>query len=830
MLDTLNSIGRRVTSWLGEPEANQPDINRPNTFSGDTLANLLPWEAYDEDYGIFLSQNSMGFTIEAIPLVGAVDAVQKEIHSIFQEILEEGDSLQCLLWADHRVQPFLKKWEQARHGSHEIYTKMAQNRVEHYLSSALSTRIFRFILSYSSQTTDSSQLEKLKNKRERILKTLKSFTYAFSWDIHQFLDTTSGLLNYSLSKEVQKRHWNPFQPLSSQLPSGGGRLKIDGDGLQWETDNQIHLTTFRVVDFPDAWSLTEMHSLIGDAMRDAFRIQEPFFLHYGVHCPKQSKEELNFKKRTHFIEKQGRSSVLLRMIPQLREELKEGDLIRKEMTEGTKFLWSQLSAGIWVAGNLLPQAEQTLKSLFRINQFTLKENRFLHLPSYLSYMPMAWGEYVHDLHELNLLRTTISKECAALVPIQGEWMGTPSPGMLLVGRRGQLVNWSPFDNKSGNYNAVVVGRSGSGKSVFMQDLIMNGLASGAKVFVLEVGRSFEKLCDLLDGQYIKFSKETNICLNPFSNIPLNDSEERDTAFSCLKSMISTMAAPSGEITDCENGLIEKAIRYAWESKNRQATITDVSMWLQGQYQPSKTEKKVFEHHQQQAATLGIMLTPYTQEGVYAKYFEGKNNADFTSPFVLIELEELKEKKDLQAVVLQLFIMAITNQAFLGDRKTRFYICIDEAWDLLRSKQSGIFIETLARRLRKYNGSLVIGTQSVDDFYSSPGALAAYENSDWTCLLAQKASSIARLAEGKKIDLDTMKTLALESVHTRHGEYSEILISDADGNYAITRMVLDPFSQLLYSTQAQDHAQIKALQKQGMSVSEAINHLNKKAKK
>ena len=208
----------------------------------------------------------------------------------------------------------------------------------------------------------------------------------------------------------------------------------------------------------------------------------------------------------------------------------------------------------------------------------------------------------------------------------------------------------------------------------------------------------------------------------------------------------------------------------------------------------------------------------------------QNNIDFTSPLVLVELEELKERKDLQAVVLQLFIMTITNQAFLGDRKTPFYICIDEAWDLLRGKQSGIFIETLARRLRKYNGSLVIGTQSVDDFYSTPGALAAFENSDWMCLLAQKATSIARFAESGKIELDDVKKSALESVHTLHGEYSEVLISDADGNYSIARLILDPFSQLLYTTKAQEHAQIKDLQKQGMTVAEAINHSVQRAKK
>ena len=248
MLHTLNKIGKRVSTFFGEPPSYISENRSQNIFSGDPLANLLPWVAYDEEYGLFLSKNSIGFTIEAIPISGDNRiAVQKEIHSIFQEILEEGESLQCFLWADHRIEPFLRKWEGARHGAKEIYLQIAQKKIEHYLNTPnLSTRIFRFLLSYSSESSpEPVELEKLKNKREKILKTLHSFTYAFTWDVHQFLETTSALINYSPAREIHKRHWNLFQSLASQLPAGG-ELKIDEDHLRWEKESQIHLKTFRV--------------------------------------------------------------------------------------------------------------------------------------------------------------------------------------------------------------------------------------------------------------------------------------------------------------------------------------------------------------------------------------------------------------------------------------------------------------------------------------------------------------------------------------------------------------------------------------------------------
>ena len=489
--------------------------------------------------------------------------------------------------------------------------------------------------------------------------------------------------------------------------------------------------------------------------------------------------------------------------------MQESQHARKSLNQGEKFLWTQFSVGIWGQKANIPSAEQSLKSLFRINHFALIENYYIHFPQFLSSLPMTWTEYVQDLKNLNLLKTALSSECGNLVPMQGEWQGTRSPNMLLVGRRGQLMNWNPFDNKFGNYNVVVVGRSGSGKSVFMQDLILSGLGVGAKVFIFDVGRSFEKTCESLQGQFIQFSKDSDISLNPFSKISLENEEERTISFSFLKTIIASMAAPDGSTTPYENSSIEEAIRYVWEQKKNKATITDIAYWL-------------IQQEDLRDKSLGKMLTPYTKHGVYAKYFERENNVDFTSPMVLVELEELKEQKDLQSVVLQLFIMTITNIAFLGNRKTPFYICIDEAWDLLRGRQTGVFIETLARRLRKYNGSLVVGTQSVEDFYTTTGALAAYDNSDWLCLLSQKKSSINRLMESKKIDLDERKKFALESISTRHGEYSEIMICGADGGSAIARLILDPFSNLLYTTKAQEYAHIQELRNKGMSISEAIN--------
>jgi conjugal transfer ATP-binding protein TraC len=97
-----------------------------------------------------------------------------------------------------------------------------------------------------------------------------------------------------------------------------------------------------------------------------------------------------------------------------------------------------------------------------------------------------------------------------------------------------------------------------------------------------------------------------------------------------------------------------------------------------------------------------------------------------------------------------------------------------------AQQSGVFIETAARRLRKYFGGLVVGTQSVNDFYTTPGAQAAFDNADWMCLLSQKDESIKLLKNSDRLAMDPAMERTLRSLRTEQGKYAEIMIKGPKG--------------------------------------------------
>jgi conjugal transfer ATP-binding protein TraC len=819
MLNFLEKMGEKLSCFLGKEKkkhfksSNTKELKK--IFSMTNLASFFPYDQFDEETGLFINQNSIGFAIHLHPLVGCDESIQREITNIFEEHLEVSHSIQCLLWADPRTNDFTDFWQAPRKAIGGILETMGEKRVSFFKEAAyLYPRLFRFVLSYTAPKEGDiqNQLQELNLKKEKCLKILRNVTStATCLEPNDLLKIIDGFLN--CEAEAITPSWNCHQALASQIV-GDTRVQIEKDQLFFEK-SQKAFKSYRVVNFPDHWSLASMQQLIGDTSKENYRLKVPFYIHYGVHCPKKSKVENKFKVRDQMVQKQGQSSLLRSIIPELGRELKESQEVKKSLHEGSHLVETYLSVGLWASPSKLVQEEETLKSLFRFNHFQLVSNDCTHLPQFLMALPLSWSEHIQDIKYLKLLKTTLVSACANLVPMQGEWYGTSkTPGMLLLGRCGQLANWSPFDG-SGNYNISILGKSGGGKSVFMQELVYSGLGSGAKVFIIDIGRSFDKLCQLFKGQQIHFSNKSSICLNPFSHISLIDQEKQENSLSCIKSIISCMADATHGLKGVQNGYIEQAILEVWHNKGNQSTISDVVSCLK------KSEEK-------EARDVAVMLTSYTKEGTLGRYFNGENNVDFSNPLVLIELEELKEKKELQAVVLQLFIMAITDQAFLGDRKTRYYICIDEAWDLLRAPQTADFIATLAKRLRKYNGALVTATQNIEDFLTSPGGKAAFSNSDWTVILEQKdGSSVESIGEAMKMN-DKQKR-DLSTVKTAPGYYSEFMIKGG-GGYSILRLALDPFSNLLYTTKAEEYTKVNTLIAQGKTPAEAIEYLLEKTNK
>jgi conjugal transfer ATP-binding protein TraC len=313
-----------------------------------------------------------------------------------------------------------------------------------------------------------------------------------------------------------------------------------------------------------------------------------------------------------------------------------------------------------------------------------------------------------------------------------------------------------------------------------------------------------KLARALGGEFLEFSPESDICINPFELVQ-NYSEESEM----LVGLVLAMAFPTGQPTDFQIGKLKEVMASSWVTMAHSMTIDDIA-------------DRLYHDEDQRAKDMSTQLFPFTSNGEYGRFFVGHNNVNFGNQLTVLELEELKGREHLQQVVLLQLIYQIQQTMYLGNRQTRKLCIVDESWDLLSKGNVSRFIETGYRRFRKYNGAAITVTQSVNDLYKNPAGVAIAENSANMILLGQKKETIESLKHERRISLGDAGFEILKSVRSVRGVFSELFLYMNGGqNVGVSRLIVDRYTQLLYSTHPDDINAIETRLSRGMNVDEAI---------
>ena len=789
---------------------------------------LLPYRLYCVERGIYENEHSFGFTFEISPLAFASGNTEEEMASVIKALYMQGASCQFLLFADPFIDSILGRWEEPRRKSLPIFKKITEKKKQFFQNETLSQnpivpvppRNFRFFFSYSIPKGERSETEgllrKLESMKKKAFSTFSRLSSVIDVLPHHLIQILTHLTGVDQTTQSPAPKSISSQNFLNDEVGSMGALELSPKGVVLHGEGETYFKMFQALELPEEWSLPFNSELIGDFLDSSYRIPSPFFIHYGIHYPIQRKEELNLHSKAVLLKQQFRLSGIFRKNPHLLRESEEHDLVFRSLLSGEKFVRTRLNIGLYGSLEKFADAESILVALYQKYGFKLQETNFFHLDDLIRSLPMSWGELpkLEEIRKTRKTKTTLTEETSRFVPMVSEWKGNSIDGMPLVGRRGQMAFWDPFVSAN-NYNGVVIGASGSGKTVFLAELMLNQMAVGGRVFVLDLGRSFEKLCHLLDGQYLFFTKDSNLNLNPFSLLRTDgDVETLDASLNMVSSIIATMAMPMEKIDGDRSNILNKCVREAWRLKGGKATIDDVIAILETIKYDSELMKGATE-------SLIDRLQRYSSKGEYKNFFYGEKKVNFENNFVVIETEELKNMGDLQAVILQIFSLMISSEVFMGDREKRSLICIDEAWDLLKSPQMEGFIESMARRLRKYNGALFVGTQGLKDFEFSPGAAAAFKNSNFLVMLGRDSDSLNVIREKKIFELSSGVEQMLNSLRKGDG-YSEAFIYDKGyGSFSLSQLRLDPFSLLLFSTKPEEFGPVIELKKQGLSIEEAI---------
>jgi hypothetical protein len=326
------------------------------------------------------------------------------------------------------------------------------------------------------------------------------------------------------------------------------------------------------------------------------------------------------------------------------------------------------------------------------------------------------------------------------------------PGGLVVGRSratGSAVMLDPFDQRRySNANIGVFGHSGAGKTYLLSSLAMGALGRGTQVFVIDPEHEYGGLAQSLGGVDIQLALGSGHALNV---LDLRPSDRRDEGWvgPATADAVDLCATVCGGLDEPERALVESAVRSAYHDE-AQPVLADVARRL-----PDTTRV---------AAVLGRWV-----QGSLGQMFSAPTNIDLAAPMVAFGMRELRD--EMVAPVHFLLAAALWTRIKRKDRPRM--LIVDELGLLFEDPTIKRFVVGLARRIRKYSGSLVFATQNPGDLLSSDAGSVVATNPAVLFLGAQRPGEAAKLQ--RAFHLSHQQRALLENA--RRGEF--LLAAGAD---------------------------------------------------
>ncbi len=302
-----------------------------------------------------------------------------------------------------------------------------------------------------------------------------------------------------------------------------------------------------------------------------------------------------------------------------------------------------------------------------------------------------------------------------------------------------FVDFFKRDSEHVNSNMVIIGKSGSGKS-YATKTVLSGLASSnTKIYVLDPENEYGTLADNLDGMSLDVASGSYGKINPFHIIEsIEDEDNQNSYFAHLQFLeqFYKLILPGINMDSLE--LLNKLTQEMYEKKgiNSKTVLsklksTDYPIFEDlCDFIDEKLEKESDEYNKQCLKVLVNYVSKFRKGGRNSNLWNGYTSFSPKENFLAFNFQKLlANKNDVTANAQMLLVLkwleneVIKNRDYNLRYKTerKIVVVIDEAHVFIDEKYPIAldFMYQLAKRIRKYQGMLVIITQNVKDFTGTP---------------------------------------------------------------------------------------------------------------
>ena len=313
-------------------------------------------------------------------------------------------------------------------------------------------------------------------------------------------------------------------------------------------------------------------------------------------------------------------------------------------------------------------------------------------------------------------------------------------------------------------HAIIVGHTGSGKSVFMKltEVAQTLLFTDDDIFCIDPNNELEFFCCMSGGQYIDFTPQCEMYLNPFE-VPRSiwnadgivrnryiakkcDYAGRFTA-SCMKNII---------VTQIHLNFVQRATREIYEEYFKQKDYNSQPTLLKIREKLIKYQDTVsLEREKEILLDITNSLEEFTI-GVY-DMFAHESNIDITNRFIAFGLKNIPENAQKPFIVTLMHCIQMEVEFNREELRTSRLI-VDETQMLCEDEYASAEILKAIETYRKFGGVITLMFQNLTHALERPNLRDMFSNCPCKVFFDQGGVDASKLAEIQELSQKEFESL------------------------------------------------------------------------
>lgn len=325
-------------------------------------------------------------------------------------------------------------------------------------------------------------------------------------------------------------------------------------------------------------------------------------------------------------------------------------------------------------------------------------------------------------------------------------------------------------------NFAIFAPTGEGKSFLANNILRQYFESGVRLVIIDLGGSYSKFAKLYPKDHIilKYEQGKNLGINPFyisSDTDLTPERLEDLSLFLLELLAS------GKIpTKAEQVAMKKVLLHYYAQTREAHSLASLYQFVDGEKETLIKTLNIQDAHFSVYNFLHI-LSEYVGDGLYSFLFNISEDQSYKiedKRFIVFELDEVKDNKEILSVMLKLIKSAI-QRTIWRNKAERGIILFDEFAKQLKFENVLESVEFYYQAIRKQNGAIGIILQSINQLPNNSTSASILENTQVVYSLRNEKGydALKKRLSLSSHDLNQLKSIRNNLTGTR--KYTEIFI-------------------------------------------------------